>query len=154
MDILKVSIIECRNNTGKVVTGFVQGFGLKAGAFACSYSWDSGSPLVVVGANDADMVRAVNRMIELQGGLVVADNGGILAELPLPVGGSVPLGTVEETVQGSKRVEQALRQLGSSLSDPFLTLQTIPGTSLPFFRITLQGFVDLRNQKAVDLIVE
>ena len=100
------------------------------------------------------MARAVNRMVELQGGLVVADNGGILVEFPLPVGGSAPLGTIEETVQGFKRVEQSLKQLGCSLADPFLTLQTIPGTSLPFFRITLQGFVDLRNKKAVDLIVE
>lgn len=153
-DILKVSIIERRKNTGKVVNGFLQGFGLKSGAIACSYSWEVGSPLVVVGTNDEDMATAINRVIELQGGLVIADGGKTLAELALPIGGFVALGSIEETDQGLKKVNKVLKELGCSLPDPFLTLQTIPGAWIPFFRITLLGFVDVKNQKIVDLIVE
>ncbi len=153
-DILKVSVIERQNNTGGIVTGFVQGFGLKSGAIACSYSWDLGSPLAVVGTSDQDMAKAINRIIELQGGVVVADNGGIIAEAPLPVGGLIPVNKIEEHAQEFRNINQAVKKLGSSLTDPYLTLQTLPGTTLPFFRITLQGFVDLRNQKVVDLFVE
>ncbi len=153
-DILKVSIIESRNNTGKMVTGFIQGLGLKSGAIACSYSWEVGIPLVVVGTNDEDMATAINRVIELQGGLVVADNGTILAEVPLRIGAHVALGSITDTAHRFKKIKQAARELGCPMSNPFLTLQTIPGAALPFFRITLQGFVDLKNQKVVDLIVE
>jgi adenine deaminase len=153
-DILKVSIIESRNNTGKTVTGFIHGLGLRSGAIACSYSWELGSPLVVAGTSDEDMATAINRVIELQGGLVVADNGIILAELPLRIGAHVPLGSITDTARKSRKVNQAVKGLGCPVSNPFLTLQTIPGPSLPFFRITLQGFIDIKNQKVVDLIVE
>ena len=63
----KVSVVERLRNTGRIVTGFVQGFGLRSGAIACSYSWDLGSPLAVVGANDLDISTAVNRIVTLQG---------------------------------------------------------------------------------------
>ena len=44
---------------------------------------------IVVGVDDDDMVRAVERLVELGGGLVVVDGGEITAELPLPVAGLV-----------------------------------------------------------------
>lgn len=153
-DILKASIIERMSGSGKIVSGFIQGIGLKSGACACSYSWELGSPVVVVGASDVDMARAVNRVVELQGGLVVFKDKEVMAEVPLPVGGLMTKGRLETAVEGFVKVKQALIHLGSTLTNPFLTLQTMPGTFLPFFRITLQGFADLKNQKLVDLIVE
>ena len=153
-DILKVSIIERRTNSGKVISGFIQGIGIKSGACACSFSWEMGSPMVVVGTNEIDMARAINRIVELQGGLAVVNNGQIMAEAPLPICGFMGAGPLEYLVQGFANTKKAMTDLGSSLSDPFLTLQTIPGTFLPYFRITLQGFVDLKNKKFVDLIVE
>ena len=153
-DILKVSVIDRIQNTGKIVTGFIQGFGLQSGAVASSYSWPWGSPLIVVGTNDQDMASAVNRIVELQGGLVVADNGKIPAELPLPIGGLLPSGPLEKSNHAFLKINQTLKQMGSPLKDPFMTLQTTAGFSLPFFRITLQGLVDLKNQKLVELIVD
>jgi len=150
-DILKVSVIDRKK--GKLVTGFIQGIGLKSGAIACSYSWDVGSPMVVVGTSDQDMAKAINRVIELQGGLVIVDKE-ILVEAPSPIDGVLPSASAEEVAERSEKVKQAAKELGSLLSDPCLTLQTIPGTFLPFFRITFQGFADLRNQKLVDLIVK
>ena len=37
--------------------------------------------------NDRDMVIAINRIIAMQGGLVIAENGKVLGELPLPIAG-------------------------------------------------------------------
>ena len=153
-DALTVSIIERRRNTGKVISGFVQGTGLKSGACACSYSWELGSPMVVVGTNETDMARAANRLVELQGGLVVSRNGEIAAEVPMPIGSFMSRGPVSETVAAFARVRQSLNEMGASLTNPFLTLQTIPGTFLPFFRITLHGFADLKKRKLLNLVVE
>jgi adenine deaminase len=153
-DAAKVSIIERRKNTGKIVSGFIQGTGLKSGACACSYSWELGSPLVVVGTDERDMARAADRLVELQGGLSVSRNGEIVAEVPMPVGSFMSRGPVSETAAEFARVRQALSEMGSSLTNPFLTLQTIPGTFLPFFRITLHGFADLRNRRLLNLVVE
>jgi len=153
-DILKVSIMERRNDSGRIVSGFIQGIGLKSGACACSYSWELGSPMVAVGANEVDMARAVNRVIELQGGLVVSSGGEIVAEVPLPIGGFMAKGRLDENAEAFIRVKQAMADMGSTLTNPFLTIQTIPGVFLPYFRITLQGFADLKNKKLVDLVVE
>lgn len=153
-DALTVSIIERKKNTGKVVSGFLQGTGLKSGACACSYSWDLGSPMVVVGANETDMASAANRLVELQGGLVVSRNGEIAAEVPMPIGSFMSPGAVSETAAAFGRVRKSLNEMGASLTNPFLTLQTIPGTFLPFFRITLHGFADLKNGKLLNLVVE
>lgn len=153
-DVLKVAVIDRKNNTGKVFNGFVQGFGLNSGAFASSYSWAKGSPLVIVGTNEQDMAAAANRIIELQGGLVVADKGEIKAEVPFPIGGNNPRGPLEKVTSAFKEMNQTLKQMGCTLTDPFLTLQTTAGVSLPFFRITTHGYLDLKKRKAVGLIVE
>lgn len=153
-DALKISIIERRKNTGKIVSGFIQGIGLKSGACACSYSWEWGSPLVVVGTNEADMANAANRLVELQGGLTVSRKGKIVAEVPMPICGFMSQGPVSETVNSFANVKRALSEMGATLTNPFLTLQTISGTFLPFFRITLHGFADLKSRKPTDLVVE
>ena len=51
--------------------------------------------IVVVGADDGDMARAVQRISEIGGGIVVIESRGVQAELPLPVAGllsDAPLG--------------------------------------------------------------
>ncbi|MGQ9546070.1 MAG: adenine deaminase C-terminal domain-containing protein [Dehalococcoidia bacterium] len=153
-DALKVSLIERKRNTGRIVSGFIQGIGLKSGACACSYTWESGSPVVVVGTNEIDMASAANRLVELQGGLTVSRNGAIVAEVPMPIGGFMTRGAVSEAADAFIRVRRALNEMGASLTNPFLTLQTIPGTFLPFFRITLDGFADVKNKRLLSLIVE
>ena len=150
-DILKVSVID--RKSGKLVTGFIQGMGIKSGAMACSCTFDAGSPVVVVGTNDQAMTQAINRLIELQGGLVIYDKK-ILAELAFPIGGLLPSATAEEVAEEMIKMKQIAKELGSPLSDPYMTLQAMPGPFFPFFRITFQGFADLRNQKLVDLIVK
>jgi adenine deaminase len=153
-DAIKVSVIERRNNTGQIVSGFIQGTGLKSGACASSHGWEWGSPLVVIGTDETDMARAANRLVELQGGLSVSRNGEIVAEVPMPVGGVMTRGPISEIADAFARVRQSLSEMGASLVNPYLTLQTIPGTFLPFFRITLQGFADVKNRKLLNLIVD
>ena len=85
-DLAKIAVIERHLGTGRIGLGFVRGFGLERGAFASTFSHDAHN-LVVVGVTDEDMTRAVERLVELGGGLVVVDGGAVTAELPLPVAG-------------------------------------------------------------------
>ena len=66
-DILKVAAIERSFGTGRSFVGLIRGIGLKRGAIATSSVWDCGD-IMVVGADEADMARAVNRIRELGGG--------------------------------------------------------------------------------------
>jgi adenine deaminase len=132
--------------------GLIRGFGLKSGAIASSAAWDT-SDIVVVGADDADMAFAVNRIRSLQGGTVVCENGKILSELPLPVFGIIsdlPLETID---QRFKDVAKAAKNLGSPFPEPMLSLITLTGAAIPYLRICEQGLVNLKDGKNVSLFV-
>src|SRR5256885_11195105 len=85
-DLAKIAVIERHLGTGRVGLGFVRGSGLKHGALASTVAHDAHN-ILVVGMDDADMSRAVTRLGELGGGIVVVDGGRGTAELPLPVAG-------------------------------------------------------------------
>ncbi len=152
-DLLKVSCIDRRDAPGAMFTAFIKGFGLKSGALASSFSWERTSPIIVVGADEADMAQAVNRIAELNGGLVLCQRGQILEELPLPIGGALSNCPQEEAAAKLRRITALTAKLGSSLSRPFFTLQTMPTVAIPYFRITRKGLLDLKEKKIVDLII-
>ena len=87
-DLLKIAVVERHLSTGRIGLGFVRGF-LQKGAMASTIAHDAHN-IVVVGADDGDMARAVQRISELGGGIVVIESRGVQAELPLPVAGCSP----------------------------------------------------------------
>ena len=54
----------------KPMVGLIHGFGITNGAIAGSVAHDCHN-IVAVGSNDGYIVRAINRVIEMGGGLVV-----------------------------------------------------------------------------------
>ena len=59
--------------------------------------------------NDDDMLRAVERLVELGGGIVVVDGGRVRAELPLPVAGLLSDATARRGDRGEPRVRRGGR---------------------------------------------
>lgn len=151
-DLLKVAAIDRTYQPGKTFVGLVKGIGLKHGAIATSTSWDS-SDIIVAGANDADMAYAVNRLKELNGGVVVCARGKILAEIALPVGGVLSTEPMETILLKLNSIQQTAANLGCTMPDINLTLPVFTTPAIPFFRICEEGLVDIRQNKFVDLIV-
>jgi adenine deaminase len=152
-DVVKAAAIDRTHNPGKMTVGLIKGFGLKSGAVACSAGWDS-SDIVVAGTNDADMAAAVNRICELQGGVVVCENEGILAELPLPIFGIMSDQPIETIAAKLQEIKKVISQLGVPFPDPVLTLVTLTGAAIPYLRICDEGLVNLKNGKTLDFIIE
>ena len=152
-DLLKISAIDRTVAPGTLFTGFIKGFGLKKGAIASSQAWDT-SDIVVVGASEADMAGAVNRIRELRGGVAVWADGACLAEIPLPVMGLISEAPVPELVRQIQSVKTAAAQLGARFPDPLLTLITLTGAAIPYLRICEQGLVNLKDGKCLDLFQE
>jgi adenine deaminase len=151
-DILKIAAIDRTNNPGKIFTGLIKGFCLNKGAFACSASWDT-TDIIVIGADDADMALAVNRIFDLQGGAVVSVNGKIEAELPMPVFGILSDLPMEQIAKKTENIKNKLSELGVPFPDPLLSLITLTGAAIPFLRICEEGLVNLKNGKTVGLII-
>lgn len=151
-DILKVAAIERCFGTGKSFVGLIRGIGLKKGAIVTSSVWDCGD-IIVVGADEADMARAVNRIRELGGGTVVCAGGKIVAEMALLVAGEISTEPMEAIAGKLERIQRAANDLGAKSSDIRLTMSVLPTPAIPFLRICESGLFNLKENRFVDLIV-
>ncbi|QTO00605.1 adenine deaminase [Brucella sp. 458] len=141
-DVVKVAVIERHGKNGNIATGFVHGFGLKAGAIASTVSHDSHN-ICVVGASDEDIATAANRLGEIEGGFVVVRDGKVLAELPLPIAGLMSTEPYETVREALRKLRHAAEDLGSVLEEPFLQLAFIALPVIPHLKITDRGLVDV-----------
>ena len=148
-DVLKIAVVERHKNTHHIGIGYIQGYGLKSGAVATSISHDSHN-IIVVGTNEANMAAAVNRVVELNGGIVVWDQGRPAAEVPLAIAGIMsdePLVTVNEKLEQAKNVAHSLGV--NPGIDPFMTLSFMALPVIPSLRITTRGVFDVTTQSYV-----
>ncbi len=152
-DILKVAAIERTYVPGKTFTGLIRGIGLKHGAIATSTAWDS-CDIIVVGANETDMARAVNRIKELDGGIVVCAGNKVLAEIAFPVAGLISTQPMETISRELHAIQQAATGLGCTSHDIRITLAVLSTTAIPYLRICEHGLFNLRLNRFVDLIVD
>lgn len=149
-DIVKIVALERHKNTGHIGKGFLGKYGLKKGAVATSVGHDSHN-LVVAGINDEDIVCAANRVIENEGGLAIALNGEIVADLPLQIAGLMSTLPLEEVDQRLEEMKAILREWGIPEEiDPFMTLSFVSLPVIPFLRLNTYGVIDVNQQKIVD----
>ncbi|KAB2883225.1 MAG: adenine deaminase [Albidovulum sp.] len=141
-DLMRIAVIERHGKNGNIATGFVRGFGMRAGAIASTVCHDHHN-IAVVGANYADMALAANRMAEIEGGFVVARGGEVLAELGLPVAGLMSLDPFETVRDRLVALRAAARSLGVVLEEPFLQLAFLALPVIPALKITDRGMVDV-----------
>ncbi|MFC3703451.1 adenine deaminase [Devosia honganensis] len=141
-DVIKLAVIERHGKNGNIGRSFVHGFGLKRGAIASSVGHDSHN-ITVVGTTDADMAVAVNRLIALGGGFVVAEGGRVTAELALPLAGLMSLESFEQVAQDLHRLRDAARALGCVLPEPFLQVAFLALPVIPHLKMTDRGLFDV-----------
>lgn len=141
-DALAVAVIARHGVNRNIGRGFVKGFGLQEGAIASSVGHDSHN-ICVVGVDPRDMAAAVNRVIDLGGGFVVAAGGEALAELALPLAGLMSLEPHEAVRDRLLELRAAARSLGCDLPEPFLQVAFLPLAVIPHLKITDFGMVDV-----------
>jgi adenine deaminase len=150
-DLLKMAVLERHRGTGNAGVGFIQGFGLRQGAMAGTVAHDHHN-LVVIGADDVSMQTAA-RAAAAGGGLAVAVGERVIAHLPLPVGGLVSDQPIADVARGYERLNAAARELGSTLSDPFMAMSFMGLEVIPALKLTDLGLVDVEKFAIVDLFV-
>jgi adenine deaminase len=152
-DLAKIAVIERHHGTGRIGLGFVRGFRLQSGALASTVAHDAHN-VVVVGVDDNDMARAVQRLVELGGGIVAVESRGVRAELPLPVAGLLSDAPLADVVARSRACNEAAAALGCTVATPFLTLSFLALSVIPKLKLTDHGLVDVDRFEIVPLAVE
>jgi adenine deaminase len=152
-DILKIVVVERHKATGNIGIGFVQGLGLKKGAIGSSVAHDSHN-LVIVGTNDPDILKAVEVIQAMRGGLVAVLDGKVLASLPLPIAGLMSEASVAQVNLQLEALHRVVKNLGCKIKDPFMTLSFLSLPVIPELKITDKGLVDVNQFKIVPLFGE
>jgi adenine deaminase len=149
-DLLKIAVVERHGRNGNVGLGFVRGFGMQRGAIASSVAHDSHN-LIVVGADDADMLAALKAVEAMDGGQAVVEGGEALARLPMPIAGLISDQPVEAVRDMVYQLHAAFAQLGGTLEAPFMALSFLALPVIPSLKLTDQGLVDVERFEIVPL---
>ncbi len=152
-DIIKIAVVERHNASGSIGKGFVKGFGFKSGAVASTVSHDAHN-LTIIGTNDEDMAIAGNTLSKCGGGMVVVENGKIIAINPLPIVGLMSEDKAELVAKRVHEIELGWKKLGCNLISPFMTSALLSLAVIPELRLTNRGYIDCNNYKKVDIFVD
>ena len=149
-DLLKMVVVDRHRGSGSQGIGFIQGIGLQRGALAGTVAHDHHN-LVAIGADDDSMWAAARAVMEMGGGLAVANGSEILASLALPVAGLMSDCTISEVRAGYDAMIAAAGSLGSPLHDPLMAMSFMALEVIPKLKLTDQGLVDVEQFKVVPL---
>ncbi|MEY3386110.1 MAG: Adenine deaminase [Bacteroidota bacterium] len=138
-DVLKLVVVN-RYADAPVAVAYVRSFGLVTGALASSVAHDSHN-IIAVGRTDADIVCAVNAIVEARGGISVAHDGAAHV-LKLPVAGLMSNADGYEVAQRYTELDAMAKSLGSPLRAPFMTLSFMALLVIPQLKLSDKGLFD------------
>lgn len=145
LDILATAERHGRN--GNLSVCYLKGYGVKRGAVATSISHDSHNA-VCAGDNGADMALALRRLKEIGGGYVIAADGKVAAELPMPAFGLMATGGAEEVSRRIEEMERVAHAMGVNPGvDAFTTLSFVALPVIPRMRLLDTGLYDTEAGK-------
>jgi len=154
IDIVKLAVIERHNATGNIGLGLVENFKIKNGAIASTIGHDSHN-LIVIGDNDEDMLKAINAVEALEGGIAVVQNGHVEA-LQLRIAGLMSDQPMEFVASRLKELLIIAREsLGvNDKIDPFMTLSFLALPVIPDIKLTDKGLFDVLKFDFMDIEVK
>ncbi|SDM66614.1 adenine deaminase C-terminal domain-containing protein [Sediminibacillus halophilus] len=129
------------------VNTVIKGFTNKLGGMVSSYS--NTGDIVLIGKNKQDLMLAFRHMKEIGGGIVLAHQGEIIYEMPLPLAGMMFSGKMEELIEKERELKSTLKAFGYQYNDPVYNLLFLSSTHLPFIRITPKGIIDVKKKEVL-----
>jgi adenine deaminase len=153
-DLAKIALVERHNATGDVQVALVQGFGLEARCAVASTVAHDSHHMIVVGTDEAQMARAANELVEMQGGQVVIKEDAVIGKVPLPIAGLMSDKRAERVAEEAGTVLEGFRQCGCTVKNPNMQLSLLALVVIPALRISDLGLVDAENFELIPAIEE
>ena len=153
-DICKIAVIERHHETGKIGLGLLSGYGIKAGAVAISVAHDSHN-IITAGVSNEDMAFAVEKLIEMEGGMVLVKDEKVVSSLPLPIAGIMSDQNGEFIAEELDKLhEKAHSELVISKDvEPVMTLTFMSLSVIPEIKLTNRGLFDYEKFNFIDVEV-
>ena len=130
-----------------VAPALVAGFGERVDGLASTITTDFN--ILVLGRSHAAMARAVNRLLDVRGGIVLVDGDRVAFELPLPLGGVMTRLELPEAAAREDGLRAALAARGYPHHEPLFTLFFLAADFLPFVRLSPRGVWDVKRGRVL-----
>ncbi|MBO8157229.1 MAG: adenine deaminase [Bacillaceae bacterium] len=125
----------------------LKGFTRSLGGLVSSYS--NTGDFILLGKRKSDIRLAFKRMKEIGGGIVLANHGKILFELPLNLEGVMSDENMDVLIGKEKQLTSIIKEHGYGFGDPIYTLLFLSSVHLPYIRITPKGILDVKKKEVL-----
>jgi len=150
-DILKIGVFERHKNTNHYSLGYLSGLGIKNCAIAQSIAHDSHN-IIVIGDNDKDMCKAVNKLIDIGGGITIVSEGVLIDSLSLEIGGLMTNSPIDYVYNKLKNLNRLVKNYGLKPDmDAFITLSFMSLPVIPKVKLTSKGLFSYDLFKFIEL---
>ena len=140
-DVQKIVVVDRYSDHATPKVAYIKGFGLTCGAMAQSIAHDCHN-IVAVGCSDEEIVKVVNRVVEMKGGVAVSD-GVVMEDLPLPIAGLISPLCGHELAFRCTLLDEVIKRAGCGFHSPFITLAFMCLPVIPQIKITDKGLFDV-----------
>lgn len=149
-----IAVVERHKGTGNIGLGLVENFGLQGGAIATTVAHDSHN-IVLIGDNARDMLKVVEDIAAMGGGMSICRQGKVMDHLALPIAGLMRDASARDT---AARLKEMTRLAWNELNvnpdlDPFMNLSFLALPVIPKLKITDKGLFDVRNFSFVQVFI-
>ena len=146
-EVQKIVVYNRYQPGAKPVVGLVRGFDIKDGAIAGSVAHDCHN-IVAIGSSDEYIVKAINRIVEMQGGQVVV-SADEMQDIPLPIAGLMAPMSGHEIAFRTLCIHDMVKQIGCRMKSPFITMAFMCLPVIPDIKITDRHLIDTKNFKII-----
>jgi len=125
-----------------VAPALLAGFADRLAGLAATVSTDFN--ILAIGRSREAMARAVNRLLDVRGGIVIVDGTEVAWELPLPLGGVMTSLELPEAARREDELRAMLKDRGYAFHEPFFTMLFLSADFLPAVRLSPRGVWDVK----------
>ncbi len=141
----KLCVAERHGKNGNLAVAPLKGYGITGGALATTVAHDSHN-IIAAGDNDADLVLAINRLAQINGGYVLVGAGKVLGEVPLPVAGLMSDAPAAQVQAAIGDIIAKAHAMGIPRHiDPFISLSFMALPVIPSLRLTDRGLFSFQR---------
>jgi adenine deaminase len=136
------------NRQGRwIANGILAGFADRVEGIASTFN--TATEIVAIGQRPGAMAAAVNRVLEMGGGIAAVENGRIVYEFPLPLGGMMSDRPMAELAARDTALQEFLAERGFPFHDPLYTFIFLPNDFLPEVRLNRLGLMNVKTGESI-----
>jgi len=140
-EVQKIVVVNRYRKDAAPSVGFVRGFNITNGAMAASIAHDCHN-IVAIGSSDEKIVRVVNEVIGMKGGIAAMDRDGNIVSLELPIAGLLSPLSGKIVALENAEILKAIASTGCTMQSPLITMSFMCLPVIPRLKISDKGIFD------------